>query len=624
MSACLTAEIDCMSLRFKCPNPACQKPLAVKETLAGKRVACPACKKPLLVPAPVAAPVDVESLAADALADKPVTAPAAVANGNGNGHAPAPAVPGASKTTIDFDCDFCGDPVSMPLEMAGKQSPCPHCRRLLRVPIPKIDVRENWRDAKKNIAPSAAKINQVEAVEGVQGGRAVGVSHAALKEAGVIQAPPKPPIGVMGWIRRASIALVVAGVAIGVAFVLSQARTKTKDERTFDEVREDVVKSEKLKAMPVLKAEAERLIAETILVKRSLSTKTGLKALEAFQAARGVLSSLPPSKSADGTDSLDADLMLIELALASLELGAQNNDDLLTRERLEWGDVDKELSRTIDRIQSREGKSAALRRLSVALTRMKKPEIAAGLCTRFANQENQKAPLLAHLVAVGKMDLTANLAKQPNPAKEAVSALARTGYAEGFARQGKIAEATDLIQAKGSAAAQFEATIAVLDALAIEGKGVAEIKPFLDEAAKHFKDNRNRSVWPALLWIRAAASIGDFSGAQDMVKSLPLGVRPRANLEIVRIKMARSELPMALAEFDQWLPNVPPAGKGLDLSQSSRAQGLVSLARRNAQLGSPLDVAELPQDDQAFKSLIELGNAAGRSDRGLAPAVAGK
>ncbi|MFO0863376.1 MAG: hypothetical protein U0744_01720 [Gemmataceae bacterium] len=611
-----------MSLRFKCPNPACQKPLSVNESLAGKRVACPACKKPLLVPAPVAAPVaapvDVEALAADALAEKSAS--------NGNGHTPAAETKPADgpKTTIDFDCDYCGDPVSLPLDMAGKQSPCPHCRRVIRIPIPKIDVRENWRDAKKNIAPSAAKINQVEAVEGVQGGRAVGVSHEALKEAGVIQAPPKPPIGVMGWVRRGCIAVVVIGLAVGVYFVLSQARTKTKDERTFDEVREDVVMSEKLKAMPVLKAEAERLIAETILVKRNLSTKTGVKALEAFQAARGVLSSLPPSKSTDGADSLDADLMLIELGFALLELGAQSNDDLLTRERLEWSDVDKELSRTIDRIQSRDAKSAALRRLSVALTRMKRPEIAAGLCTRFANQENQKAPLLAHLVAVGKTDLAANIAKQPNPAKEAVAALARIGYAEGFARQGKVAEATEMIQAKGSTAAQLEATIAVLDALTIEGKGVTEIKPFLDEASKHFKDVRNRTVWPTLLWIRAAAAIGDFSAAQDMVKSLPVGIRPRANLEILRVKMARSELPMPLSEFDQWLPNTSLVGKGVDLSQSARAQGLVALARRNAHLGSAIDVAELPQDDQAFKSLIELGSTVGRGDRGTASSLAGK
>lgn len=611
-----------MSLRFKCPNPACQKPLVVKEQLAGKRVACPACKKPLLVPAPVAAPADVESLAADALSDKPVAA----ANGqNGNGHASAPVATAtdAPKNTIDFDCDFCGDPVSMPLDMAGKQSPCPHCRRVVRVPVPKINVRENWRDAKKNIAPSAAKVNQVEAVEGVQGGRAVGVSYDALKEAGVIQAPPKPPIGLMGWIRRAAIAVAVAGLGVGIYFVLSQARTKSKDERTFEQVRDDVAKSEKLKAMPVLKAEAERMIAETLLVKRSIP-KTGQKALEAFQAARGILSSLPSSRSNDAAESLDADLMLIDLALATLELGAQNNDDLLTRERLEWGDVDKELSRTIDRIQSRDGKAAALRRLSVALTRMKKPEIAAGLCTRFANQENQKAPLLAHLVAVGKADLAANIAKQPNPAKEAVATLARVGYAEGFARQGKITEATELIQAKGSPTPQLEATIAVLDALTIEGKGVAEIKPFLDEATKHFKDVRTRTVWPTLLWIRAAASIGDFPGAQEMVKSLPVGVRPRANLEILRIKMARSELPMPMAELEQWLPNNPPAGKGLDLSQSSRAQGIVALARRNAQLGATLNVEELPQDDQSFKSLIELGIAVGRGDRGAVQPVAAK
>ena len=58
-----------MTIKFPCPN--CKKPLKVKEELAGKRAKCPACQKILTIPKPVAAPADVEALAAAALADKP-------------------------------------------------------------------------------------------------------------------------------------------------------------------------------------------------------------------------------------------------------------------------------------------------------------------------------------------------------------------------------------------------------------------------------------------------------------------------------------------------------------------------------------------------------------------------
>src|SRR5260370_22594562 len=84
-----------MPIKFKCPNPNCQKILNVKDHLAGKRAPCPACKQVLTIPAPVAAPArppevslpetttaattvraaDDEELAASLLADDPRTAP---------------------------------------------------------------------------------------------------------------------------------------------------------------------------------------------------------------------------------------------------------------------------------------------------------------------------------------------------------------------------------------------------------------------------------------------------------------------------------------------------------------------------------------------------------------------
>ena len=85
-----------MPIKFKCPS--CQKPLSVKDHLAGKKAACPVCKKPMTIPSPVAAAAELEDLAASALADDPKPAPAAVAK---TGGAPAPL------PTVDFSCPFC-------------------------------------------------------------------------------------------------------------------------------------------------------------------------------------------------------------------------------------------------------------------------------------------------------------------------------------------------------------------------------------------------------------------------------------------------------------------------------------------------------------------------------------
>src|SRR5437899_3241519 len=117
-----------MPIRFTCPH--CQKPLSVKDHLAGKNAACPVCKKPVTIPgtpsgatpppptrstpppptkpsgtaprvpppktaptngpaAPPKPPADVDALAAAAFADE------------------AKPTPTAPTKTIDFTCPQC-------------------------------------------------------------------------------------------------------------------------------------------------------------------------------------------------------------------------------------------------------------------------------------------------------------------------------------------------------------------------------------------------------------------------------------------------------------------------------------------------------------------------------------
>src|SRR5689334_5448364 len=106
-----------MTIRIKCPH--CHKALGVKDHLAGKKVACPVCKKGLKIPAPVSAAADVEDLAAAAFAD-----------------APKPAEAPKEEKPIAFTCPFCDAEVSVAYELGGKQTPCPECKRIIKVPKP--------------------------------------------------------------------------------------------------------------------------------------------------------------------------------------------------------------------------------------------------------------------------------------------------------------------------------------------------------------------------------------------------------------------------------------------------------------------------------------------------------
>src|SRR5262245_40630046 len=112
-----------MAIRFKCPNPGCQKALSVKDEAAGKKLACPICKKSFTVPVPRAAPGPAPKPAAPVptAADLEDIAAAALAGGPGDGAAKAAAGPAKEAGTIDFTCDYCDTALHLPAEMAGKK-----------------------------------------------------------------------------------------------------------------------------------------------------------------------------------------------------------------------------------------------------------------------------------------------------------------------------------------------------------------------------------------------------------------------------------------------------------------------------------------------------------------------
>src|SRR5713101_2926960 len=167
-----------MTLKFSCPH--CRKGIRVKEELAGKKAKCPACQQVLTIPTvrgPASPTIksttdsDLEAKALAALVDQ----------------SKSPAPPQASTKTINFQCPFCDEKISLSADLAGKRAPCPECRRIIKVPLPqsaepkdwrKVDVRSPiTRDHKGEPAPEGAWGSEVSR------GR---VSRQALLEAGAL------------------------------------------------------------------------------------------------------------------------------------------------------------------------------------------------------------------------------------------------------------------------------------------------------------------------------------------------------------------------------------------------------------------------------------------------------
>src|SRR5262245_3993544 len=133
-------------IKFTCPH--CKKSLGVPDNLAGKNERCPVCKKPLTIPAAVPVPTDVEDLAAKAFADQPVAA-----------------APVKQPTTIEFPCPMCDEKMTVSAELGGKQAPCPHCRRIVKVPMPVKQEQKDWRAAETRL-PSGARREEQPALDG--------------------------------------------------------------------------------------------------------------------------------------------------------------------------------------------------------------------------------------------------------------------------------------------------------------------------------------------------------------------------------------------------------------------------------------------------------------------------
>ena len=158
-----------MAIEFNCPH--CKDPYRLKDEFAGRKATCknPDCRQQITIPAPHSA-AELEAAAHSALADEAPKVEAAVA------------VAEPSAKSIPMACNFCGHQWTEPMSKAGKNTLCPDCRQRIRVPEPKEDVPDDWRQQKTKL-PSGAK-QHFEKLEGVQdAAEAKIVSGEALREA---------------------------------------------------------------------------------------------------------------------------------------------------------------------------------------------------------------------------------------------------------------------------------------------------------------------------------------------------------------------------------------------------------------------------------------------------------
>ncbi|HEX4592534.1 MAG TPA: hypothetical protein VH120_21575, partial [Gemmataceae bacterium] len=330
-----------MAIAFKCPN--CQQPYKVKDDMAGKRVVCTSCKKPIRVPAPVASPAvphpEADALAAAALADAPA----------------APAEEAASSITVE--CPNCIEQVTFSADKAGKQAPCPNCKRIIRVPIPATG-KKDWRTA--DARPTFARVQPEADLKGVVSTANIKVvDREALAEAGALRRRERPPLPVRTKVTYGIIAGCVVLLAIvGALLFRSNKVVERRDDLVLSAIK--LVKDNT--AIPTgVRAETYRAAGEYVLAQPDGKADA---AKDYLANARGTLSAGKPPE-----QPFEKSALLSRIAVT--QTGLIDPSRLRGAVRLDWPAGLQELRHTLQAFDNDpaqwEGTTVAVRDLARAL-----------------------------------------------------------------------------------------------------------------------------------------------------------------------------------------------------------------------------------------------------------------
>src|SRR6266849_2413823 len=617
-----------MTLKFSCPH--CRKGIRVKHELAGKKAKCPACQQVLTIPT-VARSTSPTPAKSTNESDLEAQALAALAEQSKSPSSPAP----ASTKTIDFQCSFCDEKISLSADLAGKRAPCPECRRIIKVPLleksgpkdwRKVDVRSPiTRDHKGEPAPEGAWGSEVSR------GR---VSRQALLEAGALPVI-KEKWTSRQWTHRIGLAvLTVFVLVVGTWAVLHFGFESRKGgafsqaEKLVTDTKDPLTAAEVYRGLGVYQLRAENPVGEN---------NSAQAARDQFRKARAKLTE-------DSKESAEHDAILIDLALDQLDLGSDSEDAQKRGVRLKWYVAVKEVNQTLQHVKSPEARLFGLHQVERKLIDLNHSSIAARLPDAILgpndpnraealaqyglliidqkdqagaqasqalratvppkkdaknSQASLPPSLVALLVALDRKDV-----KELSPPKENPPLELRVGFTWAWAYRGQLGEARALALSNGPASHQLQALIALI-AVLVEKK--ADIENDLSlaiervELALKEKDS-NVSPWTLYRLVQLGARGGKPNMVSKMVPHIPdAELRGLADLEITLTT----------------LPNGPDT-EGLNRLAAEKPacrHALLLLSRHNARYGSSSTVSKAIDGwEQELRPLGYAGIALGMQD----------
>jgi hypothetical protein len=536
----------------------------------------------------------------------------------------------AAPRTVDFTCPFCDAELHLPADVAGKKSPCPECRRIIKVPELTKSGPKDWRNANVS-GPSAARPVAEPEPEGAWGSTTVRmVGGEALVEAGVVKKRKRPKTLFQKAFLPGLVTLVVVGTVVG-AVVAYATFTQNRERKARDAADAFAGSDDARKQVgPAGQAALFTLVGDYHL--RTGKPRSGVEARDHYGKAVALLAPMP-------ADS-ERDLALADLAPAEVHLGG-GGEDVRNEVRLSWDEVHKLVRAALAGVHSPEGRLLALRGVVRNLVAEGQADRVLPLTTQvFSSPEADRSEALAtaglEFLAAGDraraekaadQALAPYDAKKPPPVKQALIALAvalekkvpkagkgpdeeadrLAGEAEGQARLGKWDEARQRTRTGNfGPLAQFR-TLAAVALAALDTRPAAEAGPDVDAAVRFLQEvpDRRELSWLMLRLTEAGVRAGLPPDRLDaLAAAIPdPALRGRAQFLLFQARLAANSQPAEEAALDK----VEPRSVG-------RLLALAALARHNTAL-DPAWARPVAGWEEPRRAFASAGVALGLVDR---------
>ncbi len=315
--------------------------------------------------APPLPPEDAEAAAAAAFADEPVAE--------------------EELTQIEFDCEWCGFKIKVPVTEANKRIPCPSddCRRIVKVPEPPKKDKDAWRGKKARPGMKPTEI----VPDDVMGGSKTTISEDTRKE--FREEPP------MTW-GQISSRVIVLGCLVGVlgwgvlrSYQWWVGRSETQALRTALAAAADK------KLAPELRATLYR--AAAVYTARTMGPASAADADKQLKEGFGLLSG-EAARPIAGHGQLpeERDFVLIDLALGQIEL-AGGKEEIEAGTRISWDEAQRAAVAALKGIRSTEARMEGVLEVVRRLIARKENERALALTNQVFTSEDEKADALARV-----------------------------------------------------------------------------------------------------------------------------------------------------------------------------------------------------------------------------------